>query len=177
MSETSKDGAKTVKLAERRIFSQSFKPLYNEGMGLVEQAAEYLDGKGRVEAKKLSRLGATLYAAESMRLTTRLMQVASWLLLQRAANSGEMTRDQVAAEKAKVRLDTASAHEEAAGWSELPSDFVDLVNRSLRLQALVRRMDEQIYGGKRIEPVNSISQNGNPVYEQISLLKTAFGRA
>lgn len=84
MNEPSK-GAKTVKLAERRVFSQSFKPLYQEGMGLVEQAAEYLDGKGRLEAKKLSRTAATLYAAESMRLTTRLMQVASWLLLQRAA--------------------------------------------------------------------------------------------
>lgn len=89
---------KTVKLAERRVFSQSFKPLYDEGMGLVEKTAEYLDGKGRAEAKKLSRLAATLYAAESMRLTTRLMQIASWLLLQRAANSGEMTRAQVAAE-------------------------------------------------------------------------------
>jgi len=114
MNEPSKGIAKTIKLAERRVFSQSFKPLYQEGMGLVEQAAEYLDGKGRAEAKKLSRLAATLYAAESMRLTTRLMQVASWLLLQRAANSGEMTRDQVASEKSKVRLDTASAHDEAA---------------------------------------------------------------
>ena len=103
------DSGKTIKLAERRIFSQSFKPLYNEGMSLVERAAEYLDGQGRAEAKKMSRLAATLYAAESMRLTTRLMQVASWLLLQRAANSGEMTRDQVASEKSKVRLDTASA--------------------------------------------------------------------
>jgi regulator of CtrA degradation len=176
MSETSKDGAKTVKLAERRIFSQSFKPLYNEGMGLVEQAAEYLDGKGRVEAKKLSRLGATLYAAESMRLTTRLMQVASWLLLQRAANSGEMTRDQVAAEKAKVRLDTASAHEEAAGWSELPSDFVDLVNRSLRLQALVRRMDEEIYGPSNVTALPTAARRSNPVSDQISLLNTAFAR-
>jgi len=97
MNEPSKGIAKTIKLAERRVFSQSFKPLYQEGMGLVEQAAEYLDGKGRLEAKKLSRMAATLYAAESMRLTTRLMQVASWLLLQRAANSGEMTRDQVGA--------------------------------------------------------------------------------
>ena len=73
MNEPSRESVKTIKLAERRVFSQSFKPLYNEGMGLVEQTAEYLDGKGRAEAKKLSRLGATLYAAESMRLTTRLM--------------------------------------------------------------------------------------------------------
>ena len=92
-----------IKLAERRVFSDSFKPLYNEGMSLVEHAAGYLDGPGRAEARKLSRMAATLYAAESMRLTTRLMQIASWLLLQRAANSGEMTRDQVATEKTKVR--------------------------------------------------------------------------
>src|ERR1700752_284952 len=125
MNEPSKASAKTIKLAERRIFSQSFKPLYNEGMSLVEQAAEYLDGKGRAEAKKLSRLPAPLYGAESMRLTTRLTQIASWLLLQRAANSGEMTRDQVASEKSKVRLDTASAHDEVSGWGELPTEFRD----------------------------------------------------
>ena len=98
-----------VRLAERRIFSDRFKPLYSDGMRLVEEAAAYLDGEGRAEAKKLSRIAATLYAAESMRLTTRLMQIASWLLLQRAANNGEMTRAQVAEEKSKVQLDTPSA--------------------------------------------------------------------
>ena len=167
--------AQTIKLAERRVFSPSFKPLYNEGMRLVEQAAEYLDGKGRAEAKKLSRTAATLYAAESMRLTSRLMQVASWLLLQRAANSGEMTRDQVASEKSKVRLDTASAHDEAIGWTELPKDFLDLVTRSLRLQALVRRMDEGIYGGAYAD-TPAAARRANPVSDQISLLNTAFAR-
>jgi regulator of CtrA degradation len=170
------DGGKMVRLAERRIFSQSFKPLYNEGMSLVEQAAEYLDGKGRAEAKKLSRLAATLYAAESMRLTTRLMQVASWLLLQRAANSGEMTRDQVASEKTKVRLDTASAHDEATGWAELPAEFCGLVNRSLSLQARVRRLDEEIYGGNVRQLAPQPARHGNPVSDQLSLLRTVFAR-
>ena len=163
---------RTIKLAERRVFSQSFKPLYDEGMRLVEQAAEYLDGEGRVEAKGLSRVAATLYAAESMRLTTRLMQVASWLLLQRAANSGEMTRDQVASEKLKVRLDTASAHDDAPGWGELPAAFRAIVEHSLRLQGLVRRMDEQIYGDAAEQAARAA---GNPVSDQITLLKTAFG--
>jgi regulator of CtrA degradation len=173
MSEASRD-TKTVKLAERRVFSDSFKPIYNEGMGLVEQTAAYLDGPGRAEAKKLSRGAATLYAAESMRLTTRLMQLASWLLLQRAANSGEMTRDQVASEKSKVRLDTASPNVDATAWSELPADFRDLVSRSLRLQARVRGMDEEIYGtAATLEQAND---SRNPVSEQLSLLKTAFGR-
>jgi regulator of CtrA degradation len=166
---------KTIKLAERRIFSDSFKPLYNEGMRLVEQAAEYLDGPGRADARSLSRMAATLYAAESMRLTTRLMQIASWLLLQRAANSGEMTRDQVAVEKSKVRLDTASASESVAGWNELPEAFVSLVQRSLSLQKLVRRMDEEIYGAQNIASAVALHRS-NPVSDQISLLNTAFAR-
>ena len=175
MNEAGRDSPKTVRLAERRVFSRSFKPLYNEGMGLVEQAAEYLDGEGRAEARRLSRVAATLYAAESMRLTTRLMQIASWLLLQRAANSGEMTRAQVAAEKSKVRLDTASAQDNAPGWNELPDAFRALVRRSLSLQALIRRMDDEIYGladEAAPRPVRQI----NPVSDQISLLSTAFAR-
>jgi len=176
MSEPSREGGNTIKLAERRVFTHSFKPLYDEGMGLVEQAAEYLDGKGRTEAKQLSRIAATLYAAESMRLTTRLMQIASWLLLQRAANSGEMSRDQVAAEKSKVRLDTASANADAVGWGELPVAFVDLVNRSLNLQALVRRMDDEIYGKNAVSSASSQGLASNPVSDQISLLNTAFAR-
>lgn len=160
--------AEPVKLAEHRIFSDAFKPLYDEGMGLVEETAAYLDNDGRKEAKGLSKIAATLYAAESMRLTTRLMQIASWLLLQRAANTAEMTRDQVAAEKSKVRLDTASATPGTEGWSELPEAFRSLVDRSLKLQALVRRMDDEIYGA------DQDAADLNPVSDQINLLKTAF---
>ncbi len=173
MSEAPQEALNMIRLAERRIFSPSFKPLYDDGMRLVEEAAEYLDGPGRADAKRLNRLAATLYAAESMRLTTRLMQIASWLLLQRAANSGEMTRDQVAAEKAKVRLDTASVREDAIGWPELPEAFRALVERSLSLQSLVRRMDDEIYGEGE-QTTQNTGRRTNPVSDQITLLKTAF---
>ena len=62
-----------------------------------------------------------------MRLTTRLMQMASWLLLQRAVNNGEMNRDQVLAEKNKVRLDSFNCDRSAQGWNDLPEAFRDLV--------------------------------------------------
>ena len=64
--------------------SELFERTFREGMELVETAAVYLDGPGRQESKLLSRNAALAYASESMRLTTRLMQVASWLLVQRA---------------------------------------------------------------------------------------------
>ncbi|WP_018689166.1 DUF1465 family protein [Ahrensia kielensis] len=164
------DQKNTIQFSSRKAASPAFTKLYSEGMALVEETAAYLETEGREEAKKLSRVAATLYAAESMRLTTRLMQLASWLLLQRALNSGEMSEDQVRSEKDKIRLDTNSSNKDVTAWNELPEKFTDLVRRSLRLQARVRTMDD----GKDVSEDPSYSQD-NPVLNQVNLLKTAFG--
>ena len=71
-----------------------FDHTFDEGMALVEETARYLDGQGREEARVLPRKAAMLYAGESMRVTTRLMQAASWLLVQRAVRDGDMERDE-----------------------------------------------------------------------------------
>src|SRR5260221_7369565 len=84
--------------------SEQFEKVFKEGMGLVEETANYLDGPGRKDARGLDRQGAVAYATESMRLTTRLMQLASWLLLQRAVGAGELSLAQANKEKAKVKL-------------------------------------------------------------------------
>src|ERR1700744_6198742 len=70
--------------------SELFDRTFQEGMDLVEETAAYLDGAGRQGSKLLSRGAAVAYAAASMRLPTRLMQVASWLLVQRAVREGDM---------------------------------------------------------------------------------------
>ena len=177
MSEPSRESAKTIKLAERRVFSHSFKPLYNEGMGLVEQAAEYLDGQGRAEAKKLSRLAATLYAAESMRLTTRLMQIASWLLLQRAANSGEMTP-----RPGRLRKIQGPPRHGLRQWrgERLGRTAGGLCRAGQPLAQPAgagaphgRRDLRQERGGA---PMPASDAASNPVSDQISLLNTAFAR-
>src|ERR1700693_5572617 len=96
--------AEPVAFGERRAGSQAFSGLFREGMALVEETAAYLDGPGRSESKLLERAAALAYATESMRLTTRLMQLASWLLLHRAVNEGEMSLAQASREKAKGKL-------------------------------------------------------------------------
>src|SRR5580692_7629842 len=95
---------RTVSFALKHVSSDAFKTLFKEGMNLVEVSAAYLDGPGRLETKTLRRSVALAYATESMRLTTRLMQVASWLLLRRAVNEGELTTAQALSEKHRVRL-------------------------------------------------------------------------
>jgi len=166
-------GLNTISFAGHAASSAKFTALYAEGMALVEETASYLDGPGRTSSKLLPRNISVLYAAESMRLTTRLMQMASWLLLQRAVNNGEMTRDQVVAEKKKVRLDAFNIDREAPGWEDLPLSFRDLIERSLRLQSRVAILDREIY---RPAEAAVAHDNQNSVQAQLTLLQTAFSK-
>src|ERR1700727_399419 len=93
-----------IPFIHRLASSGAFKDLFREEMALVEDAAAYLDGPGREEARVLPRPAALAYSTESMRLTTRLMQVASWLLLQRAVNEGELTSSEARAERGRAKL-------------------------------------------------------------------------
>jgi len=172
MNSMSEQGLNTVSFAGRAAASSQFKALYSEGMALVEETAGYLDGPGRTASKVLPRMASVLYAAESMRLTTRLMQMASWLLLQRAVNNGEMSRDQVLSEKSKVRLDGFNVDRNAPGWLDLPEGFRDLVERSLRLQNRIALLDREIY---RPSDATVLPDNENSVRAQLNLLRTAFG--
>ncbi len=161
------DGA-LVQFSERLTNSAAFGNLFREGMDLVEETAAYLDGVGRAEAKALDRAASLTYATESMRLTTRLMQLASWLLLHRAVKEGEMTLTQANREKTKVKLSAADPG--AADLIEkLPQQLRDLIARSMNLQGRVRRLDTTIH-----TPPAERAPIGNPLVPQLNRLKAAF---
>ena len=112
MSEQTANEAAPVSFGERLASSQVFTDLFRDGMALVEETASYLDGPGRQDSKGLERNAALAYATESMRLTTRLMQLASWLLLHRAVKEGEMSLAQAHKEKTKVKLSGGESGDE-----------------------------------------------------------------
>ena len=170
MTSEQDEGRDPIDFAQRFANSETFRNLFREGMGLVEETAAYLDGPGRADSKELSRAGSLVYATESMRLTTRLMQLASWLLLQRAVNEGEMTQTQAGIEKAKVRIDGPSSSRAGPGWDELPEILKALVDRSVRLQERIRKLDTAIYTEEK-----SHVPGANPVADQLGRLNDAFG--
>src|SRR6185436_2530611 len=169
MSEKFAGQAQPVPFGERLASSQAFAELFREGMALVEETATYLDGPGRQESKNLPRAAALAYATESMRLTTRLMQLASWLLLHRAVKEGEMSLAQANKEKAKVKLAGQEPGEEQ-NVKIVPERLRLLINRSKSLQASVRRLDATMHA--RPDPTQIAP--GNPVERQLGLLKAAF---
>ena len=169
MTKPTANETETVSFGERLAASQHFSDLFRDGMTLVEETATYLDGPGRQESKKLERNAALAYATESMRLTTRLMQLASWLLLHRAVKEGEMSLAQANKEKAKVKLAGTEAGEEQ-NVKMVPERLRVLINRSKSLQASVRRLDATMHANP--DPTQIVP--GNPVGRQLGLLKAAF---
>ena len=168
MSDRAYSESALVQFSERLTNSAAFGTLFREGMDLVEETAAYLDGDGRTEAKALERSVSLTYATESMRLTTRLMQLASWLLLHRAVKEGEMTLSQANREKTKVKLSAAEPGPDEM-ITRLPEQLRDLIARSMSLQSRVRRLDVTIHS-----PSADRAPIGNPLVPQLNRLKAAF---
>ncbi|NEU12268.1 DUF1465 family protein [Methylobacterium sp. BTF04] len=160
-----------VNFGDTYVASEAFKVLFREGMTMVEEAAAYLDGVGREESRLMSRDGTLNYSSESMRLTTRLMQIASWLLVQRAVSEGELTPAEAMQEKTRVRLTTPETFR-AEVFGVLPATLQDLIVRSRRLHTRIVHLDALITND-RPTPVAVES----PVAAQQGLLRSAFGMA
>lgn len=150
--------------------SDLFQRTFDEGMGLVQETSAYLEGPGREAARELSRDGALAYAARSMRLTTRLMQIASWLLVHKAVRDGELGNDEARAERYRLLKSGEDVSERLQGRDELPVALVDLITRCDRLYVRVERLDE------RLSARPGVAAAPNPVASQLAALEAALAQ-
>ena len=134
------------------IDTAMFDRTFDEGMALVEETARYLDGKGREEARTLPRKAAMLYAGESMRVTTRLMQAASWLLVQRAVRDGDMDRSDALHDRYRLGSREICLGVCAEETDELPVQLQDLLGRSDNLYRRIARLDDVLFGAAEVPP-------------------------
>jgi regulator of CtrA degradation len=163
------NSVETVNFFSKFTASEQFEKVFREGMSLVEETANYLDGPGRTEARVLDRHGAIAYATESMRLTTRLMQLASWLLLQRAIGAGELAIEDARKEKHRISLADIGKGHDLAGGEALPQSLKDLVGRSLSLHQRILKLDIMV------QQQNDNEQPSlSPVQAQFDRLATAL---
>jgi regulator of CtrA degradation len=161
-----------VAIGPRIVASGGFDALYREGMALIEEVAAYLDGDGRGDSRSLKREASFVYATESMRLTTRLMQLASWLLLQRAVNEGELTPENARVEKEKVRFTATPSERGGPGFNDLPERLREFIAKGDRLFERVQQYDRLERGGV---PDYAPETEGG-IADQLARLKAAFGR-
>ncbi|MDR3473207.1 MAG: DUF1465 family protein [Devosia sp.] len=168
----SHDKTEAIAIGPRIVASGGFDVLYREGMRLIEEVAAYLDGKGREESRDLPRAASFAYATESMRLTTRLMQLASWLLLQRAVNEGEITAENARVEKGKVKFSATPAMRGGPGYEELPEALKAFIGKGDRLFDRVIQFDK-LERGLTEAPAAKLE---NGIADQLARLRAAYVR-
>ncbi len=161
----------TVSFGERFQASEQFDRVFSEGMALVERSAAYLDGEGRRESKGLPGQVTVLYATESMRLTTRLLELASWLLIRRALKEGEITREEAETKRARVKLQTLGRPAHTKGFADLPKGLRDLIDASFQLHDRIVQLDRAMVSSDGVADEDTPS---NPVATQINALELAF---
>lgn len=133
--------------------SEVFSILFKEGMSLVEETATYLDNEGRSEARRLTREGALTYTEASTRMTTRLMQAASWLVMNSAILDGDMSLQEAMQDKYRLAPD-----------SQMPEDIALLgdiglrafIDRADKLYGRIQRLDGALFGEKEETPRNAV---------------------
>lgn len=150
--------------------SPQFLRLFREGMSLVEQTADYLDGRGRAESKRLSPPASIAFTTESMKLTTRLMQLASWLLLRRALANGEITASDAINHRRRVRL-APQSQIKSAGFEALPETLRHLIEESHKLHDRIVRLDRATGDGFPGE------QEASQLDRQMERIRRAFPAA
>ncbi|MEQ8825876.1 MAG: DUF1465 family protein [Filomicrobium sp.] len=168
----------TVSFGERFQASGQFDAVFREGMALVEEVAAYLDGQGRRDSKALKPPVSVLYATESMRLTTRLLDLASWLLIRRALKEGEIGAEEADRKRKRVKLKAMGRPGHIKRFAELPETLQDLIERSFALHDRIVVLDRAIARGADVEseaPGQVVTERDNPVAQQMSMLHKAFG--
>ncbi|MFA5899838.1 MAG: DUF1465 family protein [Hyphomicrobium sp.] len=165
----------TVSFGERFQASAQFDVVFKQGMALVERTAAYLEGPGRAEAKRLPTTVNVLYASESMRLTTRLLDMASWLLVRRALKEGDISEAEAQRKRKGAAQQAPARSSHVAGFGELPDTLRGLVEESYALQDRIAQLDRAM-SIKSDNVADSEAAFANPVGSQIDRLRVAFGR-
>jgi len=166
----------TVSFGERFQASAQFDSVFKQGMALVERTAAYLEGPGRAESKRLAAPTNVLYASESMRLTTRLLDMASWLLIRRALKEGDISENEAQKKRKGVTLQSPARASHVNGYADLPEGLRTLIDESYALQDRIVQLDRAMSikvdeVAKSGEPIRA-----NPVGMQIDRLRVAFGQ-
>lgn len=164
LTNASKNETGAATFVQSELFARTFR----EGMALVEETASYLDGEGRTASKELSRDAAMSYAGASMRLTTQLMQIASWLLVLRAVREDEMSL--IEASEPKYRLESTTTSNNDYEFAGLPDKLMLLIENTRQLYSRISRLDADIFAPKQEQ------EQGDVALQHRALLEAFGGR-
>lgn len=141
--------------------------LYCEAMVLADEARAYLERDASVEREMLALEDRVHFSCESLKITTRLMQVIAWLLSRRAYARGEISLEECRSDR--YRLGDAAPSDQNCTRA-FPAEMRVLIAASESLYARALRLEEQFVDDRHGIPTQGLS----PARDLMRMLETAF---
>lgn len=141
--------------------------LYVEAMVMADEARSYFDSPEGGDGNMADPLRRIAFTCESLKVTTRLMHVIAWLLVQRACQRGEIEADVLRDEK--YRLGQAQLSDTAL-TEAFPFAARSLIEASQELYGRVARLQDRLLRSGDDHDVDAPS----PARALMDRLQTAF---
>ena len=166
------EGMTTAESLDPALHARLIDALYIDALVMADEARSYFDRDRKVvgRAGPVQRLSFT---CESLKVTTRLMHVISWLMAQKAWQRGEITREGL--KDPKYHLGRAAPTDER-DVSSMPVEARELVRDSQALYERVQRLQKQLLmetGPARTAAV-ALPTGVGPARELMERLEKAF---
>lgn len=116
-------------------------PLYAEALALADEARGYFAQTGQDDRLDLEPMERVLFSCESLKVTTRLMQVISWLLVGKAVAAGEMTPEEALVPDRRLGFVEDSDEAREPRLTLLPAQALSLIRRSRDLYQRVSHIE------------------------------------
>jgi|GEM_PF-577587 len=126
---------------------------YAEALELTKSICGYLEGEHHARQQKALSDSSPVdisepvvqYAAESMRMSTCMMQVVSWFMVQKAVDNGEMTPEEASAPENRLGAQEICLASDQEAVDVLPGELKAYLQRSQDLYRRVLRLDQMVY--------------------------------
>jgi regulator of CtrA degradation len=105
-----------------------------------------------------------------MRLTTRLLELASWLVIRRALKAGEIGDEEARTKRRRLKLTSIGRPEHVQNFAELPARLRQLIEASFALHDRIVLLDRALEQPEAV--IATVARN--PVGEQFAKLAAAF---
>lgn len=118
--------------------------LYQEAVNMADEARTYFAMYSKLDREKLPPIDRVLYTCESLRISTRLMHVISWLMVRKAVARGEISAEDGL--RAERRLGDAELCQmtEADALRRMPPMVASLSYRSQSVFDRAWRMEQDM---------------------------------
>jgi regulator of CtrA degradation len=124
---------------------------FEEGVALTLEARNYIAYHEQSDKKGKALPDCLHIGYHHTRVSSRLIQVMTWLLAMKAVNSGEISREQFQAPAFALGGGPECLDESGPEMTDLPQGLRSLLERTYTLYMRVRRLDEQVRGQPVLE--------------------------